>query len=217
MNDNKSGQPLRLAVLASGRGSNFEAISRAIGEGRLQALICVVISDQEQAPVLEKARQAGIDSLYINPAGFSGKAAFEQRIIAELQARKAELVVLAGYMRLVGNALLEQYPQRILNIHPSLLPAFKGLEAQQQALDYGVKWSGCTVHFVDAGMDSGPIIMQAAVPVKDDDDEESLAARILVEEHRLYPEVIQAIASGRVTVEGRRVRIAAAFNSVKEA
>lgn len=207
MNDRMTSRPLRLAVLASGRGSNFEAIQQAIEDGWLEARICVVISDQQGAPVLEKARQAGIDSKYIDPAGFNNRAAYEQCLAGELQARQAELVVLAGYMRLVGQTLLEKYPQRIVNIHPSLLPAFKGLEAQQQALDYGVKWSGCTVHFVDAGMDSGPIIMQAAVPVEDGDDEASLAARILAEEHRLYPRVIQAIARGQVLVEGRRVSI----------
>ncbi len=209
MSNNGNSRFLRLAVLASGRGSNFEAIQRAIEEGRLDACICIVISDQVEAPVLEKALRAGIESIYINPASFAGKAAYEQRLVEELGARHVDLVVLAGYMRLVGTTLLEQYPQRILNIHPSLLPAFKGLDAQQQALDYGVKWSGCTVHFVDAGMDSGPIIMQTAVPVEDGDDEESLAARILVEEHRLYPRVIQAIARGLVRVQGRRVTIAA--------
>ncbi len=198
---------LRLAVMASGRGSNFEAIETAIRSGVLQAEICLLISDREEAPVLEKAERAGIESIYIDPRRYSGREEYEQRIVEEMEAREVELIVLAGYMRLVGRVLLEHFPLRMVNIHPSLLPAFRGLEAQQQALDYGVKWSGCTVHYVDSGMDSGPIIMQAIVPVQDSDDAESLAARILAEEHRLYPEVIQAIAEGRVRVEGRRVSL----------
>lgn len=209
MQEKRASEPLQLAVLASGRGSNFEAIYQAIQNGGLNARICVLISDKESAPVLDKGRRAGIPSLYVNPRQFEDKGAYEKQIVQEMTSRGVELVVLAGYMRLVGSVLLDCYPNRVINIHPALLPSFKGLEAHKQALDYGVKYSGCTVHFVDAGMDSGPIIMQSVVPVMDNDDEASLAARILIEEHRLYPAAIQAIADGRITIDGRRVRIAA--------
>lgn len=198
---------LRLGILASGRGSNLQAIIDSIDEGKLDAVIQVVISDNRRAQALNRAVARGIPAVCIDPQRFPDKITFEQKVLQELQKRQVELVVLAGFMRLLGPDLISAYPHRIINIHPSLLPAFPGLEAQRQALDYGVKYSGCTVHFVDAGMDTGPIIAQAVVPVKADDTVESLAERILTEEHKLFPQVIQWIAQGRVTVEGRKVVI----------
>ena len=187
-------QRLRLAVLASGRGSNFLAIQEAIKKGELEADICLLISDQPEAPVLQKAEEAGIDTYFINPRQYNGRQEYEQEIVGLLQAHNIDIVVLAGYMRLVGKVLLDAYKMRILNIHPALLPSFPGLNAHKQAIDYGVKCSGCTVHFVDEGMDTGPIIKQAAVPVWADDTEKSLADRILVEEHRIYSQALRLLA-----------------------
>lgn len=199
---------LTIGILVSGRGSNMEAILRAIAEGRLQRVRCAcVIADNPGAPALDKARAFGVEAFCIDRAAYPTRAAHEAAVAAALQERGVELVCLAGYMRLLKGAMLQAYPGRILNIHPSLLPAFPGLHAQRQALEYGVKVAGCTVHFVDAGMDTGPIVLQAAVPVLEDDTEETLAARILEQEHRLYPEAIQLVADGRVRIEGRRVRI----------
>lgn len=198
---------LKLAILASGRGSNFLAICQAIRENRLDAQVCGVISDQRGAPVLDKANELGFPAILIEPAKFADKARYEKSIVDHLQAWQVDLVVLAGYMRLVGPVMLEAYHLKILNIHPALLPAFAGLHAQRQALDYGVKVSGCTVHLVDEGMDTGPIILQAAVPVFADDDEDSLAARILVQEHQAYCQALQLLAEGRIYVEGRVVHI----------
>lgn len=198
---------LRLGILASGRGSNMEAIIDATVAGRLVAQVAVVISDVAGAPALAKAAARGIEACHVDPAAFPRKSAYERRLFEILTEHGVGLVALAGYMRLVGRTLLEAYPGRIMNIHPSLLPAFPGLDAQAQALEYGVKVAGCTVHFVDEGTDSGPIILQAAVPVKEDDTAETLAARILVEEHRLYPRAIQLFAEGRLVLDGRRVRI----------
>lgn len=198
---------LRLAVLASGRGSNFEAICTAIDEGRLNAKVAIVISDNENAPVLERARNRGIKALYVPASGYNGREAYEKALVKFCREAGAELVVLAGYMRLLGTTFLGEYHLKTVNIHPALLPAFPGLHAQRQAVEYGVRFSGCTVHFVDEGMDTGPIILQAVVPVYFDDTEDTLAARILKEEHRIYPEALQLIASGRVEVIGRRVRI----------
>ncbi|HPF20161.1 MAG TPA: phosphoribosylglycinamide formyltransferase [Syntrophomonas sp.] len=198
---------LRLAILASGRGSNFLAILEAIKEGQLNACIEVLISDKEDALALQKAQEAEIPHVFIDPRLFSDRAGYESDIVKELQAREIDLVVLAGYMRLVGKVLLHAYPHRILNIHPALLPAFTGLHAQRQAVAYGVKLSGCTVHLVDDGMDTGPIIAQAVVPVLPDDSEDDLAERILVEEHKLYARVLQWFAEGRVYIEGRKVLV----------
>lgn len=198
---------LRLAILASGRGSNFLAILEAIKEGQLDARIEVLISDNVDAMALQKAQEAGIPHVFIDPRLFSDRAGYESDIVKELQAREIDLVVLAGYMRLVGKVLLHAYPHRILNIHPALLPAFTGLHAQRQAVAYGVKLSGCTVHLVDDGMDTGPIIAQAVVPVLPDDSEDDLAERILVEEHKLYARVLQWFAEGRVYIEGRKVLV----------
>ncbi|NLO21011.1 MAG: phosphoribosylglycinamide formyltransferase [Syntrophomonadaceae bacterium] len=198
---------LKLAVLASGRGSNFDAIGQAIERKDLNARIVVLISDQSQAPALAKAAGRGIETLPISPRDYSGRDAYEECLVRELEARQVDLVVLAGYMRLVGKVFLQAYEHRVLNIHPALLPSFPGLHAQQQALDYGVKISGCTVHLVDEGMDSGPIILQKAVAVLDSDDEEALSQRILKEEHQIYWQALQLIAEGRVWIDGRRVVI----------
>jgi len=198
---------LKLAVLASGRGSNFLALQQAIQKGELNADVLLLISDKEGAPALQKAMDAGIEALFINPRLYKNRDEYEQEIVAQLTNRDIDIVVLAGYMRLVGKVLLHFYKNRIINIHPALLPSFPGLHAQKQALDYGVKFSGCTVHFVDEGMDTGQIILQATVPVLPDDTEESLADRILVEEHRSYSKALQLIAEGRVYIKGRTVHI----------
>ena len=198
---------LRLAVLASGRGSNFSALCQAIEEGRLDAEIALVISDKKEAPVLDKARERKIDNYYIEPRDHIDKAAYEQEIIKKLAEYDARMVILAGYMRLVGKDLLQAYPWKIINIHPALLPSFPGLNAHQQAVDYGVRISGCTVHFVDDGIDSGPIIMQRAVEVLTDDDADTLAARILEQEHKIYAETLQLFAAGRIYLQDRNVVI----------
>ena len=198
---------LRLAVLASGRGSNFLAIQEASQNGQLEADICLLISDQAAAPALERARDLGIKTLFIDPKAFPDRDAYESELVGCLQEEAIDFLVLAGYMRLVGRVILKAYQDRVLNIHPALLPSFPGLHAQRQAVEYGVKYSGCTVHFVDQGMDTGPIIQQAVVPVAEDDTADSLAERILVQEHRLYWQVLQLLAQGRVYIEGRKVHI----------
>jgi len=198
---------LKLAILASGRGSNFDAICDAIVRQELNAEIKVLISDKKDALVLEKAQSRGIETRYLNPKEYSQKEDYEQEIVKILQECQVNVIALAGYMRLVGKVLLKAYKYRILNIHPSLLPSFTGLQAQKQALDYGVRYSGCTVHLVDEGMDTGPIIMQAVVPVYQDDTEETLAQRILQEEHKVYWRSLQLMAEGRVNIEGRKVYI----------
>ena len=198
---------MRLGVLASGRGSNLQAIIDAIGKGRLDAVLAVVISNKAEVPALERARKHGASALFLDPKETPGRESYDALILEHLQKYNVELVALAGYMRIVTPVLIRAFPNRILNIHPSLLPAFPGLDAQRQALEWGVKVAGCTVHFVTEAVDTGPIIRQAAVPVRDDDTPESLAERILVEEHRIYPEALQLFAEGRLTVEGRGVRI----------
>ena len=198
---------IRLGVLASGRGSNLQAIIAAIEKGTLDAVVAVVISNKMEAPALERARKHGAPAVFLDPKVAPGREDYDRNILEQLRVYNVALVVLAGYMKIVTSVLLEAYDERMMNIHPSLLPAFPGLAAQKQALDWGVKVSGCTVHFVTEGVDAGPIIRQAAVPVLETDTEESLAARILVEEHRIYPEAIQLFAQGRLTVEGRMVRI----------
>jgi phosphoribosylglycinamide formyltransferase-1 len=198
---------LRLGVLASGRGSNLQAIMDRCQDGSLAAEVAVVISDKPAAYALERARLAGIAAFGLEVAAFPSKREYEQAVVELLQGAGVQLVCLAGYMRLVGEPLLQAFPNKIMNIHPALLPSFPGLHGQRDALQYGVKISGCTVHFIDEGMDTGPIILQAAVPVLQDDTEETLAARILEQEHRLYPEAIQLYAEGRLLVEGRRVCI----------
>jgi phosphoribosylglycinamide formyltransferase-1 len=198
---------LRLAVLASGRGSNLQAIIDAIEQKRLQAVLAVVISNKAEAPALERARKHGVPAVFLDPKATPGREAYDAVILEHLRKHDVGLVALAGYMKIVTRVLIDAYAHRIMNIHPSLLPAFPGLAAQQQALDWGAKVSGCTVHFVEEGVDTGPIIQQAAVPVLEGDQAESLEARILEQEHRIYPEAIQLFAEGRLAIEGRRVRI----------
>ncbi|MGE5544842.1 MAG: phosphoribosylglycinamide formyltransferase [Bacillota bacterium] len=198
---------LKLAVLASGRGSNFEALQTEIDDQGLPAVIRVVISDKEEAPVLEKARLRGIPACYINPGQFADRQLYEEELVRVCEDYEVDLVVLAGYMRILGETFIQSYRWRIINIHPALLPSFPGLNAQRQALEYGVRFSGCTVHFVDPGVDTGPIILQAVVPVNPGDDEDSLSQRILKEEHRLLPQAVRLIAAGRLELNGRRVTI----------
>lgn len=202
-----SDAPLRLAVLASGRGSNLQAIIDAITEGRLRAVLAVVISNKAESQALERARKHGAPAVFLDPKATPGRDAYDAVILEHLRQHDVGLVALAGYMKIVTRVLIDAYANRIMNIHPSLLPSFPGLEAQQQALDWGAKVSGCTVHFVEEGVDTGPIIQQAAVPVLEGDTAESLEARILAQEHRIYPEAIQLFAEGCLTVEGRRVHI----------
>jgi phosphoribosylglycinamide formyltransferase-1 len=194
----------RIAVLASGRGSNFEAIARNVREGRLEAEIAALVVNQPEARALEIARQYGIRAISLPSKGIDSDS-YAAMVRDALAPLSVDLICLAGFMRRVGAPLLQAYPMRILNIHPSLLPAFPGLNVQQQAIDYGVKYSGCTVHFVDEGLDTGPIVAQAVVPVFDDDTAETLAARILAEEHRIYSEAIALVLSGAFRIEGRRV------------
>ena len=201
-------RPLPLGVLASGRGSNLQAILDEIDSGHLAAAVKVVVSDVADAFALERARRVGVPAVFVDPRSPGGKAAYEERIVAVLRDHGVDLVVLAGYMRVCGPALLAGFPGRILNIHPSLLPAFPGLHVQRQALEHGARFSGCTVHFVDAGVDTGPIVVQAVVPVLDTDTEDVLAARILRQEHRVYPHAIRLFAEGRLRLEGRRVVVA---------
>jgi phosphoribosylglycinamide formyltransferase-1 len=198
---------IKLGVLASGRGSNLQALIDSMRGGRLDAEIAVVISDVEEAFALERARAAGIPAHYVDPGPKKSRLgeAAERKIVETLEAFGVDLIALAGFMRIVGAATVQRFRLRIMNIHPSLLPSFQGLHAQKQALDYGVKYSGCTVHFVDEGVDTGPIIIQVAVPVLDSDTEESLSERILKEEHRIYTEAINLFAAGRLRVEGRKV------------
>jgi phosphoribosylglycinamide formyltransferase 1 len=194
----------RLGVLISGRGSNLQALIDAIATGRLDASIAVVISNRTDAAGLERARAAGIESIVLSHRDFASRDDYDRALARELRGRGVGLVCLAGFMRLVGIELIEAFPNHILNIHPSLLPAFPGLEAQKQAIDHGVKVSGVTVHLVTAELDGGPIVIQRAVPVMPGDTAESLAERILEEEHRAYPEAVQMILDGGWRLEGRR-------------
>jgi phosphoribosylglycinamide formyltransferase-1 len=195
----------RLGVLISGRGSNLQAIIDAIADRRLDASIAVVISNQESAGGLERARRAGIETLTLSHRGWPSREDYDRALVSELRKRDVRLVCLAGFMRKFSAVMIEAFPNAVLNIHPSLLPSFPGLHPQQQALDHGVKTSGVTVHFVTADLDAGPIIVQRTVPVRDDDTEETLAARILVEEHHAYPEAIALVLDGGWRIEGRRV------------
>lgn len=201
-------EPLRIAVIGSGKGSNCQSIIDAIKAGTLNARIVCVISDVENAFILERAKQNGIPAEFISAAPFKTKldGAAEAAYVAALRRYGANVVVLAGFMRLIKRGMLDAFPQRILNIHPALLPAFPGMEGWKQALAYGVKVAGCTVHFVDEGTDTGPIIIQRSVPVLDDDTPEALHARIQKEEHIAYPDALRRLAEGRLTVEGRKVR-----------
>ena len=194
----------RLAVLVSGRGSNLQSIIDAIREGRLDATVVTVVSNRAEAAALTRAREAGIEAVFVDPRDFANRHAYDAALAALLTERQIDLVCLAGFMRLVGAPLLEAFPNRVLNIHPSLLPSFPGLHAQRQAIEHGVRVSGATVHLVTSELDGGPIILQAAVPVLEGDTEDSLATRILVEEHRIYPEAIRIVLDGRWTLAGRR-------------
>ena len=198
---------LRLGILASGRGSNLQSIMDAAAAGKIGAEVVVVISDNKDAFALERARRAGIPARYVGFGYYASKDDYERAILDILRQNKVDLVCLAGYMRLVGRVILDTYSNRIMNIHPALLPSFPGLHAQKQAWEYGVKYSGCTVHFVDEGMDTGPIIIQAVVPVYDDDTPDTLATRILEQEHKIYPEAIRLYAEGRLKIQGRKVFI----------
>ena len=193
-----------LGILLSGRGSNFEAIARNVEAGKIPARIAVVISNREGAPGLARAREMGLNTRCI-PSQGKEREAYDREVVAALREFEVDLVCLAGFMRILSPWFVRQFPRRILNIHPALLPAFAGAEAQKQALEYGVKFSGCTVHIVDERVDTGPIVCQAVVSVRDDDTVETLSARILTEEHRIYSEAIGLLLEDRVQVEGRRV------------
>ncbi|HEX5483733.1 MAG TPA: phosphoribosylglycinamide formyltransferase [Terriglobia bacterium] len=195
-----------LGILISGRGSNFEAIAHSVRAGVIPARIAVVISNREDALGLVRAREMGFEARSI-PSKGRAREDFEGELAAALEAAKVDYICLAGFMRVLSPSFARQFPARILNIHPSLLPAFPGSDAQQQALEHGVKISGCTVHLVDEGVDTGPIVLQAAVPVLDEDTVESLSGRILEQEHRIYPEAVRLLAEGRIQVQGRRVLI----------
>ncbi|WP_306534630.1 phosphoribosylglycinamide formyltransferase [Geobacter sp.] len=199
---------LKIGVLVSGNGSNLQAIIDRIEAGALPAQIVCIISNKADVFALERAKRHGIPTQVLDHRAHAGREAYDTALVELLRSRGVGLVVLAGFMRIVTPILLGAFPHAVMNIHPALLPAFPGLHAQQQALQYGVKVSGCTVHFVDEGTDTGPIIIQAVVPVLDDDTEETLSARIQKEEHRIYPEAVSLFAAGRLAVDGRRVVIA---------
>jgi len=197
----------RIAVLLSGRGSNFEALADSVAAGRIpNTEIALVVSNREGAQGIDKARARGIETCVIPSKGLE-REAYDKLVVAALKEKKVDLVCLAGYMRLLSAYFVAAFPGRIVNIHPSLLPAFPGLESQRQALEHGAKFSGCTVHFVDENLDAGPIILQAVVPIQDDDTESALSERVLREEHRIYSEAVRIVLEGRYRIEGRRVLI----------
>lgn len=198
---------LTLGVLASGRGSNFQSIIDSIESGALNAKIAVLITDTPKSYAIERARKHNIEALILMPKSFPDKDAYYSHLAVELKNRNVELVILAGFMRVIGKVLIDHYRNRIMNIHPALLPSFPGLHGQKQAADYGVKISGCTVHFVDEGMDTGPIIIQAAVSAYHDDTEESLGQRILAQEHKIFPYAIRLYSEGRISIDGHKVTI----------
>src|ERR1700675_4513551 len=198
----------RIGVLLSGRGSSFEALADSVASSRIpEAEIAIVISNREDAPGIERAKRRGLATRVIPSKGLE-RETYDRQVVAALNDHKVDLVCLAGYMRLLSPHFVASFPNRILNIHPSLLPSFPGLESQRQALEYGVKFAGCTVHFVDENLDAGPIVLQSVVPVKDDDTEDTLSAKILQEEHRIYSEAVRIILEGRYKIEGRRVLVA---------
>ena len=206
-----------LGVLVSGNGSNLQSLIDGIEAGSLSARISVVISSNSDAYALKRCEKHGIPTVVVDHRLYVHRGDFDEKIILTLKKHGVELVVMAGFMRILGHRFFEAFPMRIINIHPALLPAFPGLHVQQKAIDYGARFSGCTVHFADEGIDSGPIIIQAVVPVLDDDTADTLAERILREEHRIYPRAIQLYAEGRISVEGRKVRISQTKRYVKEA
>jgi phosphoribosylglycinamide formyltransferase-1 len=199
---------LNIAVLVSGRGSNLQSIIDNIENGYIpDAAIKVVVSDKGDAYALERAKDNGIDAVFVDPSAFGGKKGYEEEVLRTLAKYDIQLVLLAGYMRIIGRDVIEAYKNRMMNIHPALLPSFMGLHAQKQAFDYGVKVAGCTVHFVDEGMDTGPIILQRCVPVLEGDTEDTLAGRILEQEHKIYPEAVKLFSEDRLKVDGRIVSI----------
>jgi phosphoribosylglycinamide formyltransferase 1 len=198
---------LNIGVLVSGSGTNLQSILDACARGELPARVVCVISNRDDAYALERARSAGIPALHLDHRAHAGREAYDGALVATLREFEVELVVMAGFMRIITTVLLEAFPMAVMNIHPALLPAFPGLHAQRQALEYGAKVAGCTVHFVDPGTDTGPIIIQSAVPLLEGDTEATLSARIQKEEHRVYPEAVRLFAEGRLKVEGRKVRI----------
>ncbi|MFQ5455264.1 MAG: phosphoribosylglycinamide formyltransferase [Nitrospirota bacterium] len=202
-----SDKRISLGVLVSGRGSNLQAIIDSIEEGSLKAEIGIVICDKEDAFALKRAEHHNINGVFVDPEEYPDREAFDAEILDILQSHNTELVIMAGYMRIVTSLLIDAYKGRIMNIHPAILPSFPGMRAQRQALDYGVKISGCTVHFVEEGVDKGPIIVQSAVEVLENDTEETLSERILRDEHKIYPDAIQLFAEGRLEISGRRVII----------
>ena len=208
----KSPRLVRLGVLVSGRGSNLQAIIDAIEAGTLSAEVAVVLSNKQDAGGLERARKHGAHAVWLDPKPYAGRPdsreAFDKAVLEVLQKHEVDLVLLAGYMKIVTAVLVSAYENRMMNIHPSLLPSFPGLDVQKKAIDHGCKIAGCTVHFVTEGVDEGPIIIQAAVPIREGDTPDTLAARILEQEHRIYPRAIQLYAEGRLRVEGRRVSVA---------
>ncbi len=208
---------LKLGILVSGGGTNLQSIIDNCRDGQIDAEIALVVSNNPQAGALERCRLADVPSRVIDNRQFADREAFDTAVVAALRESGVQLVCLAGFMRLISPLFLEAFPGRVMNIHPALLPAFPGLHVQRKALEYGARFSGCTVHFVDAGLDTGPIIIQAVVPVLDDDDEKSLAARILQQEHLAYPRAIQLFAEGRLHIEGRRVRISPGGTSAQGA
>ena len=204
---------IKLGVLCSGRGTDLQSIIDAIADKKLDADIAIVITDKPNVMALERAEKAGIKNICVNRKSFDNQSDFESQLLQELKAVGVDLVVLAGFMRILSPTFVHEYKNRIMNIHPSLLPSFPGAHAHRDVLNYGVKVSGCTVHFVDEGTDSGPIIMQAAVAVKDDDTEETLSARVLEQEHIIYPKAIQLYVEGRLKIDGRHVKILGTKNN----
>jgi phosphoribosylglycinamide formyltransferase, formyltetrahydrofolate-dependent len=207
MDPERPGNKKRIAVLASGRGSNFQAVLDAIATGDIPAICVGLVTDNPRAYAIERARGAGIPVTVVDYARFPSKAAYEEALLAAMQGCRADLFVLAGYMRILGAGIVHEFSGRMMNIHPALLPAFTGLHAQRQAVECGVKVAGCTVHLVDEGMDTGPIVVQRCVPVLPDDDESTLADRILVEEHKALPLAVKFFCEDRLEVTGRRVRV----------
>ncbi len=195
----------KIGVLVSGRGTNLQAIIDQISCGHIPAKIEIILSNKKDAPALDRGKSHGIKSIFVNPKNFNSKSDFDLALVAELKKHKVDLICLAGYMKILGKEFIQSFPNKIINIHPSLLPAFPGLNVQQKAIDYGVKFSGCTVHYVNEEVDSGPIILQAVVPVLDNDNEESLANRILEQEHKIYPEAIKLIAEKKIKIINRKV------------
>jgi phosphoribosylglycinamide formyltransferase-1 len=199
---------IKISVLVSGRGTNLQSVIDAIESGDITgAEIACVISDKADAFALERAKKHGIEGIFADPKSFPSRQAFDDKILEILKSKKTDLVLLAGYLRIIGDSLIMEYKNKMINIHPSLLPAFKGLHAQEQAIKYGVKYSGCTVHFVESALDSGPIIFQRVVPVMDDDTAETLADRILVEENKAYRDVVKLFVENKIEINGRHVTI----------